>query len=210
MKSGFMGKLTTEQEKFRLSKIKKEDIRKLLGYLKPYRLQFIWALIAMLATTALSLLFPYLTKIAIDRFILKGNLLGLTMFSILFLLLYGLNWIMSYFQSYFSNWIGQKLVYHLRTDLFTHILNQSISFFQSKRKGEMVSRVIDDINTLSDLVSSGVILALNDFLVILGSLVIMFFLHARLTILSFITLPFIYLTTKYLGKKILEREAAED
>ncbi len=201
-KGGLKGSITSDKEKFAILKIKKEFIKRFFAYAKPHAKVFFFAAGAMVFATVLSLLFPYLTKVAVDEYIIKGDLRGLSFLSLAFILLYILFWFFSYWQNYLSNWLGYRLVYEIRMDLYSHLLRNSMAFFQPRRKGEIVSRVINDVNTLADLVTSGVINLINDFLVIGGSLIIMFSLHSRLTLISFVTIPVMYFTIRYFGKRL--------
>ncbi|MFW6030211.1 MAG: ABC transporter transmembrane domain-containing protein, partial [Halanaerobiales bacterium] len=209
MRGGFGGRISSgEEEDFSLKKLDKRAVKFLYKYLKQHSKKLFFAIISMLLVTLTSLAGPYLSKVAIDNYIANGDLRGLNIIFLLMLLSYGIYWLFSYFQTYLSKWIGEKIVGSIREDLYNHLQDLSIDFYNKRNTGDIMARVTHDVNALSDLVSTGFVHLLNDFFTMLGIVVIMILLDLKLALVSFITIPFIFFAVRFLGKRM--REAYRD
>ncbi|MBS3817828.1 MAG: ABC transporter ATP-binding protein [Candidatus Thermoplasmatota archaeon] len=162
----------------------------------------ILAILSMLMMTLASLAGPFLIKIAIDEYIMVGDLEGLTFIFFMMVGAYGAYWLFSYFQTYLSNWIGHTIVGDIREDLYEHLQGLPIDFYNKHSTGDMMARVTHDVNALSDLVSTGFVHLLSDFFVMIGIVVIMLYLNVELALVSFIIIPFIFFVVYFLGKKM--------
>ncbi len=180
----------------------KNNFKFLLQYLRPYLGKLLLALLAMLVATLTTLAGPYLTKIAIDNYILAGDMAGLNLVFILMIILYAIYWLASYWQTYLSGLIGQNIVASIREDLYHHLQKLSLDFYKKRVTGDIMSRLTHDVNALSDLVSAGFIRLLNDLLTFFGIVFIMLYLNIRLALISFIVVPFILWATTILGKRL--------
>lgn len=156
----------------------------------------------MLMVTAATLAGPFLSKVAIDRYISEGDLAGLNWIFLFMVISYLILWFFSYYQTYLSRYIGQKVVGSIREDLYKHLQSLSMDFFKENSTGDIMSRVTHDVNALSDLVSTGFVHLLNDLFTIIGIMAIMLVLNLRLALISFITIPFIFFIVYFLGKKM--------
>ena len=202
IRGGFMGRLQGREEHFNLRDLDRQAIRMLGKYLRPYKGRLLLAALAMLAVTAASLGMPYLSKVAIDRYIAQGDMRGLALISLLYLGLNGIYWLGAYWQGYLSGWVGQHVVYAMRRDLFQHVLRQSKRFHEGEPVGQIVSRLTHDVNTLSEAVSGGILNLVNDLLTLTGIVVVMLMLHVRLTLVTMTAVPVVLLSMGYLGKKM--------
>mgnify|MGYP006284647207 FL=1 len=205
MRGGFGRRISSgDEEDFSLKKLDKRAVKFLYKYLKQHSKKLFFAIISMLLVTLTSLAGPYLSKVAIDSFIASGDLKGLNIIFLLMVLSYGVYWLFSYFQTYLSKWIGEKIVGSIREDLYNHLQDLSINFYNKRNTGDIMARVTHDVNALSDLVSAGFVHLLNDFFTMLGIVIIMLLLDVRLALISFITIPFIFFAVKFLGKRMRE------
>ncbi len=203
MRGGFGKRLTNDnQEEIKLSQVNKEALKILLGYLKSNIKTLLFAFLAMIVVTLTILAGPYLTKLAIDNYILKGDLSGLNIIFILMLISYALFWFSSYWQTYLSSMVGHKIVASIREGLYTHLQKLPIDFYRKQITGDIMSRLTHDVNALSDLVSSGFIHFFNDLLTLIGIMIIMLFLNIKLALISFIMIPFIFFALLLLGKRM--------
>ncbi len=203
MRGGFGRRITSgEEEDFSLKQLDKRALKFMLRYLKRHKLKLSIAIISMVMMTLASLAGPFLIKIAIDEYIMVGDLEGLTLIFALMVGAYGAYWLFSYFQTYLSNWIGHTIVGDIREDLYEHLQELPIDFYNKHSTGDMMARVTHDVNALSDLVSTGFVHLLSDFFVMIGIIVIMLYLNVQLALVSFITIPFIFFVVYYLGKKM--------
>lgn len=209
MRGGFGRRISSgDEEDFSLKKLDKRAMKFLYKYLKMHIKKLVFAIISMLVVTITSLAGPYLSKVAIDRYIATGDLRGLNIIFALMVLSYGVYWLFSYYQTYLSKWIGEKIVGSIREDLYNHLQDLSIEFYNKRNTGDIMARVTHDVNALSDLVSTGFVHLLNDFFTLLGIIIIMLFLNLKLALVSFITFPFIFFTVRFLGKRM--RDAYKD
>lgn len=203
MRGGFGHRIRSGgEEDFDLSQLDREAVKFLLGYLGQYKVRLLFALIAMMVVTITTLAGPYLTKVAVDRYIEQGDLVGLNLILAMMVASYGLFWFSSYWQSFLANWVGHRVVGQIREDLYDHINGLPVSFFESRRTGDVMSRVTHDVDTLSDLVTTGFVNLLNDLFTLVGIASIMAIMNLRLALISFAAIPVIFILVSWLGKKI--------
>ncbi len=203
MRGGFGRRMMSADEgDYRLSEIDRRTLRFFLRYLRPHVWTLLAALGAMLVVTLTTLAGPYLVKIAIDEYILAGDLVGLGWIFALMVATYGLFWLSSYWQTYLSSWTGQRIVGSIRLDLYEHLQQLSMEFFNRKQTGDVMSRVTHDVNTLSELVTTGVLRLLNDLLILVGIVIILVTLDLQLALITFLTIPLIYVVISQLGKRM--------
>ncbi len=208
MRGGFMMRLQREEEEqFRLSKLDKRYIRLLGSYLRPHISAILGAVLAMAATSGITLALPVLMKIAVDRHIAARDFTGLLGVIGLYIGLTLGQWFTSFIQSLLSGTTGQKVVHALRSDLHSAVLRHSMTFFRRERVGEVMSRITNDVNSLSEFVSTGIVHVLNDLLTLTGVLVMMFVLNVRLALVTCISIPVIGFGIRYLGMKMRESYA---
>ena len=202
IRGGFMNRLQSQEERFRFSDLDRQALKMLWRYVRPHRGQLALAVLAMLTVTATLLLAPYLSKVAIDRYIAQRDLDGLGLISLLYIALNGIYWFAVYWQGYLSARVGQRIVYAIRRDLFDHVLRQAMAFHEQERVGQIMSRITNDVNALSDLVSSGVISLAGDVFTLTGIVVVMLLLDVRLTLVTLLAVPVMTLSMGYLGKQM--------
>ncbi len=180
----------------------KNNINLLTGTLKPYRGKITAALMATVVVALSSLAGPYLMKLAIDDFILPGNLQGLGVVAALMLVSYALYWWSSYWQTYLAGWVGQVVIARIRADLFSRMQRLPMKFYDARQTGELMSRVTHDVNTLTDLISNGFVNLVSDIATVGVILILMFYLHSGLTLVIFLLLPLVVLIFLVLGNKM--------
>lgn len=193
---------SNEEEDFSLSQLDRRALRLVWRYVRPYLRTLIISTGAMLVVTLTTLAGPYLTKVAIDDFILPGDLAGLNLILLVLLLCYGVNWVASYWQTYLSRWMGEKIVSDVRIDLYEHLQDLPIDFYKRRQTGDVMARVTHDVNALSQLVTSGFVHLLNDLFTLVGIVAIMLYLEWRLALIAFTTIPLIVLVMRVLGEKM--------
>ncbi|MGC9358182.1 MAG: ABC transporter ATP-binding protein, partial [Anaerolineae bacterium] len=189
-----------EAQAFRFSDLNRQALVTLWRYLKVYRGRLLLAILATLGVTATNLSMPYLLKVAVDTMIARGNLRGLTLIALLYLVVTGVYWFAVYWQGILSSWIGQHVVYALRRDLFDNVLRQSMAFHDEARVGEIASRLTNDVNAVAEIASGGILNLLNDLLSLGGIIAIMASLNLRLTLVTLVSLPVVILSMSLLGR----------
>ncbi len=209
MRPGFMARLQgPEAEPVRISAIEKRHVLVLLAYLRPHVWRMAGAFLAMLVASGITLALPYLMKIGVDRYISAFDIAGLAALAGLYLALTLLQWFTSFTQGLVCGRIGQDVVHALRRDVYEAVLRQPLAFFRRERAGEIMSRVTNDVNSLSEFVSSGLIHVLNDVLILCGIVVMMLVLNARLALVTCMSIPIIVVGIRYLGRKMRESYVA--
>jgi ATP-binding cassette, subfamily B, multidrug efflux pump len=170
-------------------------VRRMLAYLIPYRWQMALAFLLMLVQSGATLLVPYLLKIAIDENITGGDLPGLQRTALeiagAFILLY----LGTLGERYLLSWVGQKVLATLRAQLFRHLQALPIGYHDTHIVGVTVSRVINDVAEINELLSQGVITLLGDLLVLIGIIIVMVTMSPELALLTFIVIPLMLLAT---------------
>ena len=181
-------------------------LKRLLSYLKPYWFQLVISFIVVLAITGISLLSPWIIKVIIDSYIMKGKYLEMLRMVGILVLIYVAGWILGNLRTYMLSLIGQRVIFRLRQELFEHLQNLSFRFYDNTPVGKIITRLTSDIDALSELVSGGIINIFSELLMLVGIIVIMFRLHMSLTWATLSTLPIlIYMFTGF-ERKLLESE----
>jgi len=168
-------------------------LRRLFGYIRPYRRQVALSALTMVVVSIAGLLPPYLLGVAIDNYVIPGDLDGLTWMAVAYVGVYLVNWIGAYYQTYSMSWVGQRAIYALRRDLFAHYQKLHVSYFDKHPVGVLISRATNDIETMNELISSGIVYVVNDLLTLAGIVAIMLYLNVKLALLSLLTLPLVIL-----------------
>jgi len=176
--------------------------RKALVFVLPYKKQLAIALAAMLATAATGLVAPILMKTAIDRGMKKGDVQILTVVAALYVITYLLRWAFNYRQSLAVATLGQRVIYDIRHRLFSHLQNQSLSFFDKREVGRIIARLTSDTDALNELLTSGSLSLVTDLLTVVGIIVIMVKMNLELSLLTFTIVPFIWMVSMFFRGKV--------
>ena len=164
-------------------------IARLLKYLLKYKRRFMITVAAVVVVSLTGLLPPYLLKVAVDSYVANGDVAGLTFISMILVGAYLVNWVSDYQRTYQMSWMGQNMVNELRKQLFSHLQELSFSFYDRSEAGEIISRVTNDTDTLSQIFVQGVVTLISDVLTLIGIVAIMLWLSIPLTIAAFSVVP---------------------
>lgn len=185
-------------------------MRRLLVYLRPYRLAVGLSVLALLANAFFQTIGPILTKTAIDRYMaptgaanipLLDNrlspdpLTGLAQLAALYLLAVVAGFLLDFLQAYTMQWTGQQAMFDLRRQILSHLQRLDVSYFDRNPVGRLVTRVTTDVDVLNELFASGLVTIIGDVVVLLFILGVMFRLNQPLTLLMLCVIPFVVLTT---------------
>ncbi|HPT97995.1 MAG TPA: ABC transporter ATP-binding protein [Armatimonadota bacterium] len=179
-------------------------LRRLWGYLRPYALQLVGVSLLVVATTALSLLHPYLTSRAVDDGIVPGNLHALARVAGWMLLVHVLAAAGTYVQSIAMIRISQGTVRDLRRDLFTRIQALPLRFFDRNPHGELMSRLTNDTEAVSQTLAQSVTRLVSSTLSVIGAAYAMFALNVRLAVAALITLPLMLVASRAIARATRE------
>ncbi len=185
-------------------------MKRLLGYLRPYKWQVVVALVAIVLKAACDVVGPYFTKVAIDKYLtatggkshglldawLSSNpLTGIGQIALLYVGALLASFVLEYTQTYLMLWTGQKVMFDLRSQIFRHLQHMHIGFFDKNPVGRLVTRVTSDVDALNDMFTTGVVAIFEDVFVLGGILGIMLYMNWWLALITFAVLPGIFWAT---------------
>lgn len=164
-------------------------IARLPKYLTPVKGWMALGFIGELTRALAQLAVPWLVAMAIDRFIQTGNLDGLNLIVIAFVAAALLLWSGQYLATLFLTYAGQAILFRMRTEMFDHLHQLSLSFFDHNKVGKLMSRVQNDVNQLEQLISHGVLNVITSTLTLVGIAAVMIIMNARLALLTLTVVP---------------------
>ena len=169
---------------------------RLIKNVKPYKTNFIFVSFAAILISFFSILNQYLLKIAVDDYITLKNyqglitiisiMVGVLLFQVLFQFLF----------VYFTNLLGQKVVFDIRNKLFSKIISFKMSYYNKSSIGRLVTRTVNDMETIASIFSQGLFMIIADLILMLSVLTVMVILSFKLSIIIFLILPFIIVATR--------------
>jgi ATP-binding cassette subfamily B protein len=179
-------------------------MRRLLTYLDPYRTQVAFALGAIIAHSLLELAPPYLTKVVIDRYIPAGDLSGLGIIAVVFLITLCGSFAFEYLQTSTMQMIGQRIMFDLRMQIHGRLNQLDLRFYDRNPVGRLMTRVTTDVDALNELFTSGVVAVFGDIFTLLGIMAVLVWMDWRLAVVAFSVLPLIVLITQWFRTNVRE------
>ncbi|HEU5303719.1 MAG TPA: ABC transporter ATP-binding protein, partial [Gemmatimonadales bacterium] len=183
-------------------------LRRLLVYLRPYRGLTALAVLLLLAGAGLALVGPVLTQRALDVAIPARDGGLLATLAALFLGALLLEFAVEYGQTLLTTYIGQRVMYDLRMQIFGHLQRLSISFYDRNPVGRLMTRVTSDVETLNELFSSGVVTVFGDVFTLIAIMAMMLAIDWRLALVTFSVIPLVWLTARIFRRRV--RQAFSD
>ena len=195
-------------------------MRRLLTYLRPYKWHVLVALAAIILKSGLDVLGPYLTKIAIDKYLAKSAdspssshswigdrlsstpLTGIAQIGGLYVGILIFTFALEFIQTYLMQWTGQKVMFDLRRQIFRHLQFMHVGFFDKNPVGRLVTRVTTDVDALNEMFTAGVVSIFEDVFVLAGILAIMLEMNWKLALITFAALPLIVYATMIFHDKV--------
>src|ERR1039458_6030970 len=191
-------------------------MRRLLGYLRPYKWHVVVALAAIVLKSIADVLGPFLTKIAIDKYLAKSPnahswigdhlsdvpLKGIGQIGGLYVGLLLFTFALEFVQTYLMQWTGQKVMFDLRSQIFRHLQHMHVGFFDKNPVGRLVTRVTTDVDALNEMFTAGVVSIFEDVFVLAGIIAIMMKMNWKLALITFAMLPLIVYATKIFRDKV--------
>ena len=186
--------------------VKKQADAKILyrvfRYVRPYKLIFALTILMLLITAALETAGPFILKIAIDKYLTPKNYSGFLNMVLLFALSIFLQFGVRYIQQYMTEYMGEKIMYDLRMEIFAHIHKMEMAFFDKNRVGRLMTRVTTDVQTLNEMLSSGVVALFGDIFMIAAIVAVMINLNPALSLVTFSVLVFLGVATAVFRQKV--------
>jgi ATP-binding cassette, subfamily B, multidrug efflux pump len=191
-------------------------MRRLLTYLRPYKWHVVVALTAIILKSALDVLGPFLTKIAIDKYLAKSPnshswigdrlsstpLTGIAQIGGLYVGILIFTFTLEFIQTYLMQWTGQQVMFDLRKEIFRHLQFMHVAFFDKNPVGRLVTRVTTDVDALNEMFTAGVVSIFEDVFVLAGIIVIMMEMNWKLALITFSVLPLIIYATLIFRDKV--------
>src|SRR5437763_680384 len=191
-------------------------MKRLLGYLRPYKWQVALALGSIVLKATADILGPYLTKIAIDRYLAPSGgassflarwlsprpLAGIAQIASLYVGLLVASFFLEFLQTYYMQWTGQMVMFDLRSQIFRHLQRMHLAFFDRNPVGRLVTRVTTDVDALNEMFTAGVVSIFEDVFVLAGIVGIMLWMKWWLALITFAVLPLIFWATMIFRKKV--------
>lgn len=167
-------------------------MKRLLAYTVPYRRMIFLGVFLTLLASLLQLAGPYLTKLAIDKYIAQKQLSGLYLILVIYFIVLVFLFLTQYAQIYITQYFGQKLMYDIRSKIFRHIQSLSLSFFDKNPVGRLMTRVTSDVEALNQMFTQGIVTIFGDIFLLIGIIGALLYLDARLALWVFIVIPVLF------------------
>jgi ATP-binding cassette subfamily B protein len=177
---------------------------RILLYLRPYWKQLAVAFAFLMLHTGSQLLGPYITKVAIDRYIARNNVEGLDLMALAFLGNVFLGFIFLFAQTYTTEYTGQRAMHDLRMEIFRHLQRQDMAYFDRNPIGRLMTRTVNDVETLNELFSTGVVGLLGDLFIVFGVAAAMLWLDWRLALICLAAFPLILYISRFYRRRARE------
>lgn len=191
-------------------------MRRLLTYLRPYRWQVTVALLAIITKAGLDVLGPFLTKIAIDKYLAHTPgthsilnrwlspqpMRGIAQLAALYVGTLVFGFFCDFLQTYYMQWTGQMVMFDLRSQIFRHLQSMHIGFYDKNPVGRLVTRVTTDVDALNEMFTAGVVSIFEDVFVLFGIITIMAWMNWKLALITFAVLPLIFWATMIFRVKV--------
>jgi len=179
-------------------------MRRLLGYLRPYKAYVAAALVALVGDALLGLAQPYLVKLAIDRYIARGDLAGLNQIGMLYIGVLVGAFVVEYVETFLMQMMGQHIMFDMRMQIYRHLQRLDLSFYDKNPVGRLMTRVTTDVDVINDLFTAGVVAAFGDLFMLLGIMITLLVMDWRLALITFSVLPLIVAVAQWFRRNVRE------
>ena len=191
----------TDEEKQNLPKVSAQLLKRILGYLKPYWLQFLLVFLTILLSAVVGLLPSIITGKIVDEALVGKNMTLLVKLLILaFITLTG-SQVISVLESYINAWISQRIIFDMKNQMYDHLQRMPHAFFTSEKQGDIITRMNTDISGVSSVISGTLSSIVSNIATVVTTLVALFTMSWKLALVGIVVIPLLILPTKSVGKK---------
>lgn len=176
-------------------------LKRVFAYINPYKKVFYSALILTILLAIIAPVRPYLIQYTIDHSITDGNVSGLINMILIMTVLLIFQGILQFYHTYTTNWLGQSAINDLRQQVFNHLMDMRVRFFDRTPIGTLVTRTVSDIEVIADIFSEGLIVIVGDILQIVTIIGVMLYVDWRLTLISLSVMPLLMIATYVFKEK---------
>ncbi len=174
---------------------------RILRYLRPYWKPLALAFTFLVLHTGTQLAGPYITKIAIDRYILNRDIHGLDLMALTYLGIVLLGFLFLFVQTYTTEYTGQRAMHDLRMEIFSHLQTQDMAYFDGNPVGRLMTRTVNDVETLNELFSTGVVGLLGDLFTVVGIAAAMLWLDWKVGLVCLTAFPAILYLSRFYRRR---------
>lgn len=176
--------------------------KRMVGYIVAQRKESLTLVLAITVASIINLIPPYLATLAIDRYIIVNDSEGLTVLSVILIVTYALIFTSRYVQRFLISWLGAQLDRNMRQDIFSHLQRLSLTFYAKREVGSIVSRATNDIDKITELITSGVANVVADILTLVGIIIIMLSMNWWLSLITFSIIPLMLIFLYIWGRRV--------
>ncbi|MBI3973365.1 MAG: ABC transporter ATP-binding protein [Chloroflexi bacterium] len=194
-----MGPATSADDDIRLGS-DMQVVRRMLSLLAPYKVRLFWSFVLMIVASAATLVQPRIIQFSIDRGIIGGRLNELTLWAAAYVGSLVVFWLASYYQTWVLSVVGQRVLFTLRTRMFAHLQKLSLRYYDHEGIGHIISRNTSDVSALNEILTQGLLQTISDVFLLVGTIVILFTMSARLALVTLIVLPIMVLLARWFAK----------
>ena len=190
----------TDEEKENLPKVDAKLIKRILSYLKPYRLQFAFVFIAILLSAVVGLLPSIITGKIVDQALINKDMALLIRLLLMAFATLAASQIVGVLESYINAWISQRIIYDMKNQMYHHLQYMPHSFFTTEKQGDIITRMNTDISGVSSVISGTLSSVVSNVATVITTLVALFTMSWQLAIVGVIIIPLLILPTQRVGK----------
>ena len=191
----------TEEEKQNMPKVNGALINRILGYLKPYWLQFMLVFVTILLSAVVGLLPSIITGRIVDEALVGKDLRLLVQLLVMAFVTLTASQVISVLESYINSWISQRIIFDMKNQMYDHLQHMPHAFFTSEKQGDIITRMNTDISGVSSVISGTLSSIVSNVATVVTTLVALFTMSWKLALVGIVVIPLLILPTKSVGKK---------
>lgn len=190
----------TEEEKANMPKVDKKLIKRILSYLKPYWVQFVFVFLAILISAVVGLLPSIITGRIVDEALINKDMKLLIQLLIVAFATLIVSQVIGVLETYINAWISQRIIFDMRNQMYSHLQYMSHSFFTTEKQGDIITRMNTDISGVSTIISGTLSSVVSNLATVITTLVALFSMSWQLALVGIVVIPMLVLPTKRVGK----------
>lgn len=213
MPRGLRGHLT-EEEIANKPKITKELIKRIIGYLTPYKIQFFFVFVTILLSAAVGLLPAIIIGKIVDEALVNRNMVQLIRFCLAALGAVTVSQFIGVLESYINSWISQKIVFDMKNQMYKHLEYMPHSFFTTEKQGDIITRMNTDISGVSTVISGTLSNAISNIATVITTVSALLLMSWELAVVGMLVIPLLIIPSRHVGntrfKLLSESQAKND
>ncbi len=213
MGPGMRGHLT-EEEKANKPKVTKELLLRILGYLKPYWVQFLFVFISILLSAVVGLLPSIITGKIVDKALVDRNMAQLIKLCLAAFAAMGISQLIGILESYINSWISQRIIFDMKNQMYRHLEYMPHAFFTTEKQGDIITRMNTDISGVSSVISGTLTSVVSNIATVITTVVALFSMNWQLAVVGMLVIPLLIIPSRSVGntrfKLLTESQAKND